>query len=155
MKIQTIHKGKNLDIFSLAISIKQPLSYFEGGIKAGFPSPASDFPAERIDLNEELIRDPETTFLARVNGDSMKDIGIFDGDLMIIDKALEPHNGNIAVCYIDGEFTLKRLKVIQEKGKVKEIILLPENKDYPPIYVTPDNDFIIWGILTYNIIKFI
>lgn len=155
MKIQTIHKGKNLDIFSLDISIKQPLSYFEGGIKAGFPSPASDFPVERIDLNEELIRDPETTFLARVNGDSMKDIGIFDGDLMIIDKALEPHNGNIAVCYIDGEFTLKRLKVIQEKGKVKEIILLPENKDYPPIYVTPDNDFIIWGILTYNIIKFI
>ena len=153
MKLQSIHKGKSLDIFSLKMS-KKAIDYVEGGVKAGFPSPASDFPIEKIDLNEELIRDPETTFLARVNGDSMKDMRIYNGDLMLIDKALEPLNGNIAVCYIDGDFTLKRLKIVKERGEVKEIILLPENKDYKPIYVTPDNDFIIWGILTYNIIKF-
>lgn len=127
---------------------------FAGDIKAGFPSAADDFHLERINLNDELIRDPETTFLARVNGDSMKDMRIYNGDLIIVDKALEPKNGNIAVCYIDGEFTLKRLKVVKEKGIVKEIILLPENKEYEPIRVTPDQDFIIWGILTHTIIKF-
>lgn len=128
--------------------------WFAGDIKAGFPSAADDFHLERINLNDELIRDPETTFLARVNGDSMKDMRIYNGDLIIVDKALEPKNGNIAVCYIDGEFTLKRLKVVKEKGIVKEIILLPENKEYEPIRVTPDQDFIIWGILTHTIIKF-
>ena len=84
----------------------------------------------------------------------MKDMRIYNGDLIIVDKALEPKNGNIAVCYIDGEFTLKRLKVVKEKGVVKEIILLPENKEYEPIRITPDHDFIIWGILTHTIIKF-
>ncbi|MGM5630946.1 translesion error-prone DNA polymerase V autoproteolytic subunit [Apibacter raozihei] len=155
MKSGSIHKNKTLEIFSFEITHKKQISFVDDGVKAGFPSPASDFPMQKIDLNEELVRDPETTFLARVNGDSMKDLRIFDGDLIIVDKALEPQNGNIAVCFIDGDFTLKRLKIVKEKGLIREIILLPENKEYKPIYVTPENDFIIWGILTYNIIKFI
>ena len=79
------------------------------GISAGFPSPADDFKEIRISLDKELINNQESTFFARVNGNSMENAGISDGDLIIIDKSLNPENNKIAVCYIDGEFTVKRL----------------------------------------------
>lgn len=118
------------------------------GISAGFPSPADDFLDLTIDLNKHLIKSPSTTFYGRVSGNSMVDAGITDGDLLIIDKSLEPKNGQIAVCFIDGEFTVKRIK------KEKDCIwLLPENKDYKPLRVTEENDFLIWGIVI-NTIKY-
>lgn len=118
------------------------------GIKAGFPSPAQDFMDVAIDLNKELVKHPSSTFYGRVKGDSMIDAGIFDGDLLIIDKSLEPHNGDMAVCFIDGEFTLKYIKIEE-----KVIWLIPANKNYQPIKVTEANDFLIWGIVTYSIKK--
>lgn len=117
------------------------------GISAGFPSPADDFLDSTIDLNRELIKNKDATFFGRVSGESMKDAGINNGDLLIIDKSLEPTTGKIAVCFIDGEFTVKRIKI------EKEVIwLMPENKDYKPIKVTSENDFLIWGIVT-NVVK--
>ncbi|WP_373059964.1 LexA family protein [Zunongwangia sp. H14] len=117
------------------------------GISAGFPSPADDHLENAIDLNQELIRNKDATFFGRVKGDSMRDAGITDGDLLIIDKSLEPASGRIAVCFIDGEFTVKRIKI--EKDTV---CLIPENDAYKPIRVTADNEFLIWGIVT-NVIK--
>ena len=88
----------------------------EQGISAGFPSPADDFKEIRISLDEELVKNRDATFYARVSGESMVDAGLDDGDLLIIDRSLEPKNGKIAICFIDGEFTVKRIK--REKNKL-------------------------------------
>lgn len=97
-----------LIMYSADMSSELPLPFADQGVRAGFPSPAQDYMTDSIDLNRELIRHPATTFYARASGDSMKDCGIDDGDLLVIDKALEPHDGDIVVAFIDGEFTLKR-----------------------------------------------
>ena len=117
------------------------------GISAGFPSPAGDFKQERISLDKELIKNKEATFFARVSGESMINAGLEDGDLIVIDRSLEPTNNKIAVCFIDGEFTVKRLQV-----KKNKIWLNPENTNYKAIEVKEDNELIIWGIVT-NVIK--
>ena len=117
------------------------------GISAGFPSPAGDYKQERISLDKELIKNQEATFFARVSGESMINAGLEDGDLIVIDRSIEPANNKIAVCFIDGEFTVKRLRV--KKGK---IWLQPENSDYKAIEIKEDNELVIWGIVT-NVIK--
>ena len=116
------------------------------GIAAGFPSPADDFKETRISLDKTLIKNKEATFYARVRGDSMIGAGLDDGDLLVIDRSLPPENQKIAICFIDGEFTVKRLKIEKDS-----ITLLPENPKYKPIVVTNKNDFMIWGIVTYVI----
>ena len=120
----------------------------EQGISAGFPSPADDFKEIRISLDKELVKNQESTFYARVSGESMTGAGLDDGDLLIIDKSLEPESGKIAVCFIDGEFTVKRIK----KTKVKTY-LLPENASYKAIELKEGNELIIWGIVQYVIKK--
>ncbi len=130
------------------LSSELSLDFVDGGIKAGFPSPAQDYITDSIDLNKELVRHPSTTFYARAVGDSMVEDGISDGDLLVIDKSLQPEQGNIVVAFIDGEFTLKRYLLDKKQNCVW---LIPANKDFSPIKVTPDNEFIIWGVLTYNI----
>ena len=118
----------------------------EQGISAGFPSPADDFKEIRISLDKELVKNQESTFYARVSGDSMIEAGLDDGDLIIIDRSLDPENGKIAVCYVDGEFTVKRIK--KEKDK---FFLMPQNKKYKPIEIKEGNELIIWGIVQYVI----
>ena len=120
----------------------------ENSISAGFPSPADDFKELRISLDRELVRNKESTFYARVSGDSMENAGLSDGDLIVIDRALDPLKNKIAVCFLDGEFTVKR---IIEKGS--KLYLKPENKDYSEIEIKDDNQLIIWGIVTYVIKK--
>ena len=117
------------------------------GISAGFPSPADDFLDLSIDLNKELIKHPYATFYGRVSGDSMTGAGLDDGDLLVIDKSLEPRDGKIAVCFVDGEFTVKRIKIESDA-----IWLMPENSKYKPLKVTEDNEFVIWGMVT-SVIK--
>ncbi|TJY38123.1 LexA family protein [Pontimicrobium aquaticum] len=119
----------------------------DAGISAGFPSPAEDFKQQRLSLDEELIKNKEATFFARVSGQSMINAGLNDNDLLIIDRSLEPEHNKIAVCFLDGEFTVKRLRV-EKDG----IWLQPENDNYKPIKITQDNQFVIWGIVT-NVIK--
>ncbi|MDN6280039.1 MAG: translesion error-prone DNA polymerase V autoproteolytic subunit [Psychroflexus sp.] len=117
-------------------------------ISAGFPSPAEDFLDLHIDLNKEFIKHPNATFFGKVSGDSMIDAGLNDGDLLIIDKSLDPKNNSIAVCFLDGEFTVKR--VLRQKD---QLWLVAENKNYKPIPVYSENDFIIWGVVTTVIKK--
>ncbi|MFL2613875.1 MAG: LexA family protein [Flavobacteriaceae bacterium] len=118
------------------------------GISAGFPSPADDFKEVRISLDKELVKNEEATFYARVSGDSMQGAGLENGDLLIIDRSIEPSNNKIAVCFIDGEFTVKRIKI-----ESKKLYLIPENKKYSPIEINEENELIIWGIVTYVIKK--
>lgn len=122
-----LHTGNVIDIYSADTETELELPGVQGGISAGFPSPAMDFIDLTIDLNKHLIKHPSATFYGRVKGYSLINAGIHDNDLLIIDRSIEPSNGQIAVCYIDGEFTAKRLKV--EKN---QIWLMPENDDYPP-----------------------
>lgn len=100
-----------------------------------------------MSLDRELIKNKEATFFARVSGQSMIGAGLEDNDLLVIDRSIEPINNKIAVCFLDGEFTVKRLRVDKD-----EVWLQPENPNYPIIKITDDNDFVIWGIVT-NVIK--
>jgi len=120
----------------------------EQGISAGFPSPADDFKEIRISLDKELVKNQESTFYARVSGESMENAGLSDGDLIVIDRSLNPENRKIAICYIDGEFTVKR--IIKKDLK---LYLKPENKNYNEIEINENNQLIIWGIVTYVIKK--
>ncbi len=149
MKLKRLHSGNLIDFYTVSTETEIELPLVGTAIRAGFPSPADDFLDVSIDLNKELIKNPPATFFGRVNGDSMRDLGIDDGDLLIIDKSLEPTDGKIAVCFIDGEFTLKRIKI----GK-DAIWLMPANENYSPIKVTGDNDFAVWGIVTHVIKSF-
>ena len=147
MKIPVLYSQKSLEIFYPDTSTAIALLLVDAGISAGFPSPADDFLDSSIDLNKALVKNKDATFYGRVKGDSMIDAGLSDGDLLIIDKSIEPKNDKIAVCFIDGEFTVKRIKM------EKDVIwLMAENKKYQPIKVTKDNDFLIWGVVT-NVIK--
>ena len=139
---------RNLEIHSIDISTSLPLQYADGGIRAGFPSPAQDYLEQAIDLNKEIVKHPASTFYGRVVGDSMRDEGIEEGDILVIDKSLELMDDDLAVCFIDGEFTVKRVRLEKDAAW-----LVPANPDYPKIKITADNDFIVWGIVTYTIKK--
>ena len=125
-------------------------SKISGSVVAGFPSPAADI-RERLDLSKLLVRHNAATFFFRVDGVSMVDADMDEGDILIVDRAVEPYNGCKAVCFIDGEYTVKRVQ-IEDGGAV----LLPcneQNTRYKPIPVGPDNDFLIWGVVTWIIKK--
>jgi DNA polymerase V len=124
------------------------LQFFEGRVQAGFPSPAQGEYADSIDLNRALITNPAATFCARVMGDSMVNAGINEGDLLIIDRSLPPHEGSIAVCFIDGDFTVKKLSV-RDDG----IYLTPANASFPELKVAEDSNFQIWGVVSHIIKK--
>lgn len=137
----------DIDLFNTADFNEMDIP-IKTGISAGFPSPAADFTDTAIDLNKHLIKHPSATYFGRVKGDSMKGKNIDDGDLIIIDKSIEAKDGKIAVCFIDGEFTLKQLK-IDKSG----IWLMPANDKYKPILCTNDSNLQIWGVVTYVIKK--
>jgi DNA polymerase V len=139
---------KNLTIYKVDAESHLPLPYADEGIRAGFPSPAQDYMELAIDLNKELIKHPTSTFYGRVVGNSMKDEGIEEGDILVIDKSLELMDDDLAVCFIDGDFTVKRVRLESDAAW-----LVPSNVKYPPIKVTKDNEFMVWGIVTYTIKK--
>lgn len=139
--------SENLIFFTPKPSSIEGAIFIDTGISAGFPIPAEDLEQNRVSLDEELVKNKNTTFFAKVKGQSMINAGLEDNDLLVIDRSLQPENNKIAVCYLDGEFTVKRLRV--EKN---EVWLQPENPDYPIINITEENDFLIWGIVT-NVIK--
>ena len=137
-----------IDIFFPDTEKEIWVKYSETLVKAGFPSPAEDHKDIKLDLNKELIKNPASTFFARVSGESMINDGINDGDILVIDKSCAPSDGVLAVWFLDGEFTLKRVRI-----REKEIYLTPANPKYKAIKVTEDNDFSIWGIVKYIIKK--
>lgn len=125
---------------------KQALPVFTNPVSAGFPSPADDHIDKKLDLNEALIKHPAATFFVRVQGESMKDIGILNNDLLVVDRSLTAKDGQVIVAVIDGEFTVKRIK--RDK---KRLFLIPENKSYKPIEILEGMDFTLWGVVTYAI----
>ena len=121
-----------------------------GDVKAGFPSPAEDI-REKLDLIKILVKHKASTFFFRVDGVSMVDSGMDEGDILIVDRAIDPYNNCKAVCYIDGEYTVKRVEM-SDKG----VRLMPANESktiYKPIEITPENNFIIWGVVSWVIKK--
>lgn len=142
-----MHKEQvSIDIFGADVTTHRPLPYADQGIQAGFPSPAQSHMGETIDLNHEIVKHPASTFYGRVSGDSMIGEGIAPGDIVVIDRSLEPMDGDLAVCCLDGDFTLKRIRL--QSGAVW---LIPANEEFDPILVTPDHNFEIWGVVTHTI----
>lgn len=139
---------QELEIHSIEDSEAITIQFFESRIQAGFPSPAQGSFGDSIDLNRELISNPTATFCARVIGNSMIESGINEGDMLIIDRSLTAHDGDIAVCFIDGEFTVKRIK-----QKPEGIVLVPANKNFPEIKVPDESNFTIWGVVSHIIKK--
>jgi len=125
-------------------SLSLPL--YGSRIAAGFPSPADDHLEDALDLNEHLIQHPAATFFVRVRGDSMTGVGIHDGDLLVVDRALEPKSGAIVVAVIDGELTVKRLRI--DDGRVW---LMPENPAYPPLEIKEGSELVIWGVVAHSV----
>lgn len=149
MKCQNRESASNgLEIYKADTQSELNLEYADSGIHAGFPSPAQDYAGETIDLNKDLIQHPASTFYGRVVGDSMQEEGITEGDILVIDKSIDPEDGDLAVCCLNGEFTLKRIKLDHISQK---LYLMPSNRKYSPIEVTPDNEFMVWGVVVYTI----
>lgn len=141
-------KEQKLTFFRPDLNSELKIPFIPDGVSAGFPSPAADFMENNIDLNKELTENPLATFYIKVKGNSMIDAGINDKDVLVVDRSLEPQNNKIAICFIDGEFTVKR--IVLEKDC---LYLMPANDNYSPIKVTDENELIIWGIVTYVIKK--
>lgn len=146
MQLKPVKQTKNLSFYIPDVDHDEARFFVSEGIAAGFPSPADDFMETRISLDKTLVRNKEATFYAKVRGQSMIDANLDDGDLLIVDKSIEPQHDKIAVCFIDGEFTVKRLSVNKDK-----IFLMPANRDYSPIEVTEENNFLIWASLPMSL----
>jgi DNA polymerase V len=144
----SINKNPKLTFFLPDYESELKIPFIKEGVSAGFPSPAADFMETNIDLNKELSENQLATFYIKVKGNSMIDAGINDNDVLVVDRSLEPQNNKIAICFIDGEFTVKRILVEKEC-----LYLMPENPNYSPIKVTEENQLVIWGIVTYVIKK--
>jgi DNA polymerase V len=124
---------------------------FAQAVKAGFPSPAEDYLGESLDFNRDLIRNPEATFYGHVEGDSMMDVGICDGDIAVIDKSLEPQHGDVVVGFIDKEFTVKFLDLTHKaEGWIE---LRAANKEFSPMRIDESSNFRVWGVVIYTIKK--
>ena len=132
--------------FFSSVRLSHLLPLYISGVNAGFPSPAEDHTDLSLDLNEHLIQHPSATFYVYARGDSMIDSGIYDGDLLIVDRALEPANNSIVIAIVNGEFTVK--KIIKNNNK---LYLMPNNVNYTSIEITSDTNFEIWGVVTYTI----
>lgn len=135
-----------VEIFPPDLTSELKLPFADQGIQAGFPSPAQDYISDSIDLNREIVTHPASTFYGRVNGESMIGENIEEGDLLVIDRSIEPADGDLAVCSIDGDFTLKRIHLEAER-----VWLVPANESFDPILVTPEHRFQVWGVVTYTI----
>ena len=133
-------KGEWLSRLSLALA---------PNIKAGFPSPADDYLRDSLDFNRDLIKNPEATFYGRVSGDSMRDAGINEGDIAVIDRSLQPTDGDVIVAYVNEEFTIKYLDLThKEEGYIE---LRPANPDYSPIRIDSTDNFRVWGVAVWTI----
>jgi len=137
-----------LEFYSPAKDGEVKLNLYAHPIPAGFPSPADDFLEKRLDLNDYLVKNKAATFLVRVEGTSMENAGIFDGDVLVVDRSIEASDGKIILGALNGEFTVKRISM--QKGR---LFLVPENQQFKPIEVTEEMDFKIWGVVTFALHK--
>lgn len=142
--------GHRLGLFvPLAHAPACPLPLDEVRVSAGFPSPAADYAEKTLDINEYLVRNPVSTFFFAVEGDSMQGAEIFDGDILVVDKSLEPRHGHIVIAFVDGERLVKRL--YHRAGRVA---LLAENPAFPPLEIQDGMEFLVWGVVTGKFKRF-
>lgn len=144
--------AKELEIFRGGFSTPLPLPYADMGIQAGFPSPAQDYIDKSLDFNRELIEHPSATFYAKVVGDSMVGSGISEGDIVVIDRAVDAEQDDIVVVFIDGEFTIKHIDFSELRHN--RIWLRPANPAFAPIRVAASSDFRVWGVVVKVIKNF-
>ena len=130
-------------VFEPERTVRCSLPLYTASVSAGFPSPAEDYVEGKLDLNKHLIKHPSATFFVRVTGDSMIDAGIHDGDLLIVDRAVEPSDGAVVIAAVDGELTVKRIR--KRDGKV---LLVAENRRYAPMAIGEGSQFDVWGVVT-------
>ena len=148
-----------IELFKLENEEKLIIPLLPAKVKAGgygsFEGPALDFPEDSIDLLKHLIKDKETTFFARVTGDSLNGIGVFDGDILIVQKGLFPRENDIVVVFYQGEFYVKRYKPKYKENslKIESIKLKSENPNYSDMDINEDTDFELWGVATWNLHK--
>jgi len=129
-----------------------PIYFYNSIASAGFPSPSEDLFISQLNLQDHLIKNPNSTICIKVSGDSMIDIGIFSGDMLIVDRSLKPKNNNVILCVLDGNFLVKKLSKSKNSNS---IALISENKNYPLIPINEYNDFNIYGVVTASIKKFL
>lgn len=142
--------GHRLGLFvPLAHAPACPLPLDEVRVSAGFPSPAADYAEKTLDINEYLVRNPVSTFFFAVEGDSMQGAEIFDGDILVVDKSLEPRHGHIVIAFVDGQRLVKRL--YHRAGRVA---LLAENPAFPPLEIQDGMEFLVWGVVTGKFKRF-
>lgn len=137
-----------LEVLDFEVLESMVLPLFASYISAGFPSPADDYLEDKIDLGKYLIQNPTSTYMMRVKGNSMEDANIHEGDLLVIDKDLTPSDGQPVVCFLDGEFTVKTFRKINNK-----LYLYPANPNYKPIEITADMDMRVWGVVIWILHK--
>jgi DNA polymerase V len=127
-----------------------PLDVYAAKVSAGFPSPSNDYLEGKLDLNEHLIKNPPATFFVSVSGDSMIGAGIHPEDILVVDRSISPTSGKIVIAVVDGDLTVKRLLL---GGGGNNVFLMAENPSYPPITITEEMSFQVWGVVTYVIHK--
>lgn len=148
MNLKHLKNTDTLEFFAIDENSLSAIPLFSDSVQAGFPSPAEDHMDMDLNLNDHLVHNPSATFCVKAVGESMKDAGIKSGDIMIVDKSLEPKNRSIVLAVIDGEFTVKRVNMNEN-----ELYLIPENSNFSPIKITQEMDFQVWGVVTYIIHK--
>ena len=136
-------------IFNADTTLNREFLLYLSPVQAGFPSAADDYLDRKIDLNEHLIQHPAATFFVKVKGDSMRGVGIYSGDMLIVDRSKEAQNNSIVVAILNGEFTVKRLQ--KKDGKIS---LVAENPNYKPIEIVSSMDFEVWGVVLHSIRSF-
>jgi len=139
-------KNKSIEILKPDSAESLNIMLSDTPVNAGFPSPAENHMENTMDLNRALVKNPSSTFYARVKGESMINDCVDDGDLLVIDRSVEPYENCLAVCFLDGEFTLKRVRLEGD-----DLLLVPANEKFKPIRVKKDNDFYVWGVVRYLI----
>ena len=137
---------KNFDLFSIIKKTQINTPVFLDKVSAGFPSPATDYMENKLDLNEYLITHPAATFIVKASGSSMVNANIYSGDLLVVDRSITPKNNNIVIASIFGDLTVKKLK-----KKEKSFFLVSANEEYPNIEVKEEMECFIWGVVTYII----
>ena len=135
-----------MEIYKCGLTTKRELPLFLSRIPAGFPSPADDYLDKKLDLNDHLIKHPAATFFVKVKGDSMIKVGIHSGDILVVDRSLEPQDKKIVVAMLNGDFTVKRVCKMYDK-----LYLVSENDNYAPIEIKQEEDFQIWGVVIHVI----
>ena len=133
-------------VFSIASKNKCSLPLALCHVEAGFPSPADDYMEGSLDLNDHIIKHPAATYFVKASGDSMTGAGIFNGDLLVVDRSLKPVHGKVVIAEVDGQLTVKRLFKVEDRFSLQS-----ENASYPPIEIQEGSEVVVWGVVTHVI----